>query len=107
MKNSLGTLGIQESAGEKKDLKNKHKKSIGENESFSSDIIGKGSFLFKKSIQTILPHEILNQKPCARDGHSLNILDQTKLVIFGGDRHKMSFNDIYVIDLECLTNQSS
>ena len=40
----------------------------------------------------------VGKKPCARDGHATNLYGD-KLVIFGGDRHKMSFNDIYTLNL--------
>jgi hypothetical protein len=33
--------------------------------------------------------------PCARDGHSACIIDN-KMYVFGGDKHQMSFNDLYV-----------
>ncbi len=42
---------------------------------------------------------IIGKKPCARDGQSVNILDD-KMFIFGGDRHLMAFNDLYYFDLE-------
>ena len=41
----------------------------------------------------------LGVKPCARDGHSACV-DGNKLYIFAGDRHKMSFNDLFVLHLE-------
>lgn len=41
---------------------------------------------------------VVDKKPCARDGHCAVLLGST-LVIFGGDRHQMSFNDIYKLDL--------
>lgn len=44
----------------------------------------------------------VGKKPCARDGH-IALINNSKLFIFGGDRHKMSFNDIFALDLEkCL-----
>lgn len=33
--------------------------------------------------------------PCARDGHSACLIEN-KMYIFGGDKHQMSFNDLYV-----------
>ena len=42
---------------------------------------------------------IVGKKPCARDGHCAVILNND-LVIFGGDRHQMSFNDIYKLNME-------
>lgn len=40
---------------------------------------------------------IVGKKPCARDGHSSIILGE-ELIVFGGDRHQMSFNDIYKLN---------
>ena len=37
-------------------------------------------------------------KPCARDGY-MSCLIKNKLIIFGGDRHKMSFNDFYIMTI--------
>jgi hypothetical protein len=42
---------------------------------------------------------MLGKKPCARDAHSAN-LHEGKLLIFGGDRHLMSFCDLYYFDLK-------
>lgn len=42
----------------------------------------------------------INKKnPSARDGHSAAIFDK-KLIIFGGDRHHMPFNDLFMLDIE-------
>ena len=42
----------------------------------------------------------INQvNPQARDGHAC-IIYQDKMVIFGGDRHHMPFNDLFLIDLQ-------
>ena len=38
------------------------------------------------------------RRPCARDGHSAS-LNGDKMIIFGGDRHLISFNDLYMISL--------
>ena len=37
--------------------------------------------------------------PHARDGHTATVVG-TKMVIFGGDRHQMPFNDVYSYDLK-------
>lgn len=37
--------------------------------------------------------------PQARDGHAC-ILYNGKMVIFGGDRHHMPFNDLFLLDLD-------
>ena len=38
-------------------------------------------------------------KPAARDGHSTDISDDGLMFIFGGDRHHMPFNDLYLMRL--------
>lgn len=51
---------------------------------------------------------IKGKYPCARDGHSSNQISITNIygiqediiVLFGGDRHLMSFNDIYLFDIQ-------
>jgi len=45
--------------------------------------------------------KLTGRKPCARDGHSATIIDN-RLIIFGGDRHKMCFNDLYALNLQHL-----
>jgi hypothetical protein len=42
---------------------------------------------------------IYGKKPCARDGHSMVFLNN-ELIIFGGDRHQMSFNDIFKLKFD-------
>lgn len=41
--------------------------------------------------------------PTPRDGHSCDIYNN-KLVIFGGDRNKYSFNDLFIFDIEMGNN---
>ncbi len=48
--------------------------------------------------------KLIGQKPCARDGHSA-FWFKNKMIVFGGDRHKMSFNDIYILNLDVVFNQ--
>lgn len=38
--------------------------------------------------------------PCARFGHSANLINQTKMVVFGGGNGTDFFNDLYVLDLD-------
>jgi len=45
-------------------------------------------------------------RPCARDGHTANIF-KDRLIIFGGDRHKMTFQDIYIYNLMTLLDDVS
>lgn len=42
---------------------------------------------------------VIGKKPCARDGHCSAMLNG-ELIIFGGDRHQMSFNDIYKLNFK-------
>lgn len=39
-------------------------------------------------------------KPAARDGHSTEISKDGYLFVFGGDRHLMPFNDLYLMKLD-------
>lgn len=43
--------------------------------------------------------EIEARIPCARDGHA-GFLYKDRMYIFGGDRHQMSYNDLYFYPLE-------
>ena len=38
-------------------------------------------------------------EPAARDGHSSDISDDGLMFVFGGDRHHMPFNDLYLMRL--------
>jgi hypothetical protein len=42
---------------------------------------------------------VRGKRPAARDGHGAVIVGE-KLFIFGGDRHHMPFNDLYLLDLQ-------
>lgn len=44
---------------------------------------------------------IRGKKPCARDGASGNIYNN-KLLLFGGDRHLMTFHDLFFLNLDSL-----
>ena len=55
---------------------------------------------FNKKFPTLYG-KILGNRPCARDGHAGVVLGR-KMVIFGGNRHKIGFNDIYELDMEKL-----
>lgn len=39
-------------------------------------------------------------QPAARDGHSSEISEDGLMFVFGGDRHHMPFNDLYLIKLQ-------
>ena len=38
-------------------------------------------------------------RPVARDGHSTILVAEKFMLLFGGDRHHMPFNDLQVLDL--------
>ena len=38
------------------------------------------------------------RRPAARDGHT-GMVFENHMIVFGGDRHHMPFNDCYVLDL--------
>ena len=38
-------------------------------------------------------------QPAARDGHSTEISENGLMFVFGGDRHHMPFNDLYLMKL--------
>ncbi|KAL4492534.1 hypothetical protein ABPG72_007647 [Tetrahymena utriculariae] len=46
-------------------------------------------------------NKMIGRRPCARDGHSAVICDNF-CFIFGGDRHMMSYNDLFCVDLDKL-----
>lgn len=46
-----------------------------------------------------MQNKMIGRRPCARDGHSAVISDN-QCFIFGGDRHMMSYNDLYAVDLD-------
>jgi hypothetical protein len=47
---------------------------------------------------------IEGKKPCARDGHNAVLMGEA-IVVFGGDRHQMSFNDIFKLNLETVKRE--
>lgn len=42
---------------------------------------------------------VFGKKPTARDGHSAIVDKNGFMYVFGGDRHHMPFNDLYMIKL--------
>ena len=42
---------------------------------------------------------VKGKKPTARDGHTCNVDSEAFMYVFGGDRHHMPFNDLYLIKL--------
>jgi hypothetical protein len=39
------------------------------------------------------------RRPAARDGHTGVLVLNKYFLVFGGDRHRMPFNDLYVLDM--------
>lgn len=57
-----------------------------------------------KTIKLATSEFLVNHKrPAARDGHSCAYIsaneDQPYMLVFGGDRHQMPFNDTFILDL--------
>lgn len=46
------------------------------------------------------------RQPKPRDGHTCEVHGK-QMIIFGGDRHHMSFNDIVLVNLEKVINSDS
>ncbi len=42
---------------------------------------------------------LIGKKPCARDGQTASVYCDY-MVIFGGDRHMMSFNEVYLFRMD-------
>jgi len=43
---------------------------------------------------------VKGKMPTARDGHSSSLDHRGNMYIFGGDRHHMPFNDLYILPLQ-------
>jgi hypothetical protein len=43
---------------------------------------------------------VAGSKPTPRDGHSATVDSQGNMYVFGGDRHHMPFNDLYMLKLD-------
>lgn len=78
----------------------------GKTQTNDSDLIAKGGTLITpklketiKMLPTAKDGKIQGRRAGARDGHSAEIY-KGNLLIFGGDRHKMSYNDIFIFNLE-------
>ncbi len=51
------------------------------------------------SLGSDINYGVVHVSPSARDGHSSDISSDGVLFVFGGDRHLMPFNDLYVMAL--------
>jgi hypothetical protein len=45
------------------------------------------------------PGKVAGKRPMARDGHT-GLVFGDNFIVFGGDRHHMPFNDIFMLDLK-------
>lgn len=43
--------------------------------------------------------KVQSKRPAARDGHT-GLIYGENLIVFGGDRHHMPFNDMFTLDLK-------
>ena len=41
-----------------------------------------------------------------RDGHTANLFEETKMLIFGGDRHTIGYNDVIIIFLDQIFSEN-
>ena len=46
-----------------------------------------------------ISYGVVPVSPSARDGHSCEVSPDGALLVFGGDRHLMPFNDLYMMNL--------
>ena len=46
-----------------------------------------------------ISYGVVPVSPSARDGHSAEVSSDGALLVFGGDRHLMPFNDLYMMNL--------
>jgi hypothetical protein len=51
--------------------------------------------------------KIRGKRPAARDGHTGIMYNGRHLLIFGGDRHHMPFNDTFMLDLKAEISSKS
>ena len=51
--------------------------------------------------------KIRGRRPAARDGHTGIVHGGNQLLVFGGDRHHMPFNDTFLLDLKAEITQKS
>lgn len=63
------------------------------------DVSGEPNSAVLNEIESEMCLKINKINPQARDGHAC-ILYDNKMVIFGGDRHHMPFNDLFLLDLQ-------
>ena len=57
-----------------------------------------GSPMMRKAQGDTQIFHVKGKRPAARDGHT-GVIFQDHLIVFGGDRHHMPFNDSYVFNI--------
>ena len=57
-----------------------------------------GSPLLRSKMNDTVINHVKGKRPAARDGHT-GIISGDHVIIFGGDRHHMPFNDSYVFNI--------
>jgi hypothetical protein len=57
-----------------------------------------GSPMLRRYTQETQIFHVKGKRPAARDGHT-GVIFGEHLIIFGGDRHHMPFNDSYVFNI--------
>jgi hypothetical protein len=79
----------------------------------------KSSKVFRKLSEDFINFEnegtgkmlVERSRPGARDGHSANLVETEDssqiLVVFGGDRHNMPYNDLYLLDFTAEISRNS
>ena len=76
-------------------MKKRKQSILGRSNMIKSDGEGVNSSTKKNDL---LYGKVHGRRPAARDGHTGTIVGD-KLIVFGGDRHHMPFNDTSIIDI--------
>lgn len=92
MKNSLDVIGLVSGPAKVRTQQNKH--------------VELNQATFSKFMQPLVNNTnlVARKRPCARDGHS-TVMIGNDLIFFGGDRHQMSFNDLYKLNMLIVRKQ--
>ena len=53
----------------------------------------------KRTGEELALSHMKGRRPAARDGHT-GVVFENHMIVFGGDRHHMPFNDTYVLDIQ-------
>jgi hypothetical protein len=93
---------------------------ITKNASLNHESALKSSKVFRKPSSDLINYErdeaagrvmVERSRPGARDGHSANLVETNDsgqmLIVFGGDRHNMPYNDLYLLDFTAEISRNS